>query len=93
MLFGGSGFVLDIPSLQKWLEIPWMRGFDFMGADSLDFKIYGCKKRIGTTECDVLLCSFVLRAHIVDFGCEAAKNRICLVDGQSQSIEQKGRGA
>ena len=41
MLFGGSRFVLDIPSLQKWLEIAWMRGFDVMGVDSLDFEIYG----------------------------------------------------
>lgn len=93
MLFGGSGFVPDIPSLQKWLEIAWMRGFDVMGADSLDFEIYGCKKWIGTTECAALLRSFGLRAHIVDFGCEAVKNRICSADGQSQSVGRKGRGA
>ena len=41
MLFGGSGFVPDIPSLKKWLEIAWTRGFDVMGADSLDIEIYG----------------------------------------------------
>ena len=41
MIFEGSGFVLDIPSLQKWLEIAWTRGFDVMGADSLDIEIYG----------------------------------------------------
>lgn len=92
MLFGGSGFVPDIPSLQKWLEIAWTRGFDVMGADSLDFEIYGCKKWIGTTECAALLRSFGLRAHIVDFGCEAVKNRICSGDGQSQVVRGRGRG-
>lgn len=93
MLFGGSGFVPDIPSLQKWLEIAWRRGFDVMGADSFGFEIYGCKKWIGTTECAALLRSFGLRARIVDFGCEAVKKRICSADGQSQVVQGRVRGA
>lgn len=92
MLFGGAGFVPDIPSLQKWLEIAWMRGFDVMGADSLDFEIYGCRKWIGTTECAALLRSFGLRAHIVDFGCEAVNNKMRSADGQGQVVQGRARG-
>ncbi|WJX34447.1 hypothetical protein P8452_22560 [Trifolium repens] len=68
VLFGGSGFVPDIPSLQRWLEIAWEKGFDAPGAAQLDHVVYGSKKWIGTTECAALLRSFGLRARVVDFG-------------------------
>ncbi|KAF3432702.1 hypothetical protein FNV43_RR23804 [Rhamnella rubrinervis] len=68
VLFGGSGFIPDIPSLQRWLEIAWEKGFDAPGSDQFDHRIYGSKKWIGTTECAALLRSFGLRAMIVDFG-------------------------
>lgn len=67
-LFGGSGFVPDIPSLQRWLEIAWEKGFDAPGSAQFDHVIYGSKKWIGTTECAALLRSFALRARVVDFG-------------------------
>ncbi|CAL0319594.1 unnamed protein product [Lupinus luteus] len=67
-LFGGSGFVPDIPSLQRWLEIAWEKGFDTAGSAQFDNAIYGSKKWIGTTECAALLGSFALRARVVDFG-------------------------
>ncbi|XP_044951150.1 zinc finger-containing ubiquitin peptidase 1 [Hordeum vulgare subsp. vulgare] len=66
-LFGGCGFVPDIPSLQRWLEIAWDKGFDTLGASHFDNKIYGVKKWIGTSECVTLLRSFGVRARIVDF--------------------------
>ncbi|RZR86154.1 hypothetical protein BHM03_00013303 [Ensete ventricosum] len=67
VMFGGSGFVPDILSLQRWLEIAWKRGFDTYGFDSFGQNIYGSKKWIGTTECATILRSFGLRARIVDF--------------------------
>ncbi|KAM3297110.1 hypothetical protein ACQJBY_039140 [Aegilops geniculata] len=67
VLFGGCGFVPDIPSLQRWLEIAWDKGFDAVGASHFDSKIYGVKKWIGTSECVTLLRSFGVRARIVDF--------------------------
>lgn len=67
VLFGGSGFVPDIPSLQKWLEIAWKNRFDVTGSNSFDQKVYGTKKWIGTTECAALLRYFGLRARIIDF--------------------------
>ncbi|KAL6006673.1 hypothetical protein ACLOJK_032166 [Asimina triloba] len=68
VMFGGSEFVPDIPSLQRWLEIAWERGFDMTGSDSFNHKVYGSKKWIGTTECAALFRSFGLRGRIVDFG-------------------------
>jgi len=38
-MYGGSGFVPDIPSLQRWLEIAWERGFDAPGADQFNHAI------------------------------------------------------
>ncbi|XP_027338412.1 zinc finger-containing ubiquitin peptidase 1-like [Abrus precatorius] len=67
-LFGGSGFVPDIPSLQRWVEIAWEKGFDVPGSAQFNHVIYGSKKWIGTTECAALLRSFALRARVVDFG-------------------------
>ncbi|KAI3996767.1 hypothetical protein MKX01_041067 [Papaver californicum] len=68
VMFGGSGFVPDIASLQRWLEIAWQRGFDIDGSNSLKNKVYGPTKWIGTTECATLFRLFGLRARIVDFG-------------------------
>eukprot|EP00249_Psilotum_nudum_P013775 c24505_g1_i2 orf=233-1513(+) len=67
VLFGGAGFVPDIPSLQQWLEVAWAQGFDAAGADWYHWKIHGSKKWIGATECAALLRSFGLHAQIVDF--------------------------
>ncbi|GMH09092.1 hypothetical protein Nepgr_010932 [Nepenthes gracilis] len=67
VLFGGCGFVPDIGSLQRWLEVAWARGFDTVGKNQFGGIIYGSKKWIGTTECASLLRSFGLRARIVDF--------------------------
>lgn len=72
-MFGGSGFVPDILSLQRWLEVAWKRGFDTYGFDSFGQKIYGSKKWIGTTECATILRSFGLRARIVDFDSMTSK--------------------
>ncbi|KAL2921571.1 Zinc finger-containing ubiquitin peptidase 1 [Bienertia sinuspersici] len=73
VLFGGSGYVPEIGSLQKWLEVAWQRGFDIVGSNYFKGKIYGSKKWIGTTECAAILCSFGLRAKIVDFGGKGGK--------------------
>ena len=67
LLFGGSGFVPDIPSLQTWLEIAWNKGFDAPGSNHFNRKISGKRAWIGTTECAALFRSFGLRARIVDF--------------------------
>lgn len=67
VLFGGSGYVPDIPSLQRWLEIAWEKGFDVNGSQYFNKKIYGSKRWIGTTECAALLRSFGLFARVVDF--------------------------
>ncbi|XP_062224371.1 uncharacterized protein LOC133922864 isoform X2 [Phragmites australis] len=67
VLFGGSGFVPDIPSLQRWLEIAWDKNFDTIGSSHFHNKVYGAKKWIGATECATLFRSFGLRARIVDF--------------------------
>lgn len=67
VLYGGSGFVPNIESLQRWLELAWAKGFDPPGSDDFDRKIYGKRNWIGTTECAALFRSFGLRARIVDF--------------------------
>ncbi|XP_020573224.1 zinc finger with UFM1-specific peptidase domain protein [Phalaenopsis equestris] len=67
VLFGGSEFVPVIPSLQRWLEVAWERGFDVPGSLSFSKEVYGSKKWIGATECATLFRSFGLRAMVVDF--------------------------
>lgn len=67
VLFGGCGFVPDILSLQRWVEVAWRNGFDTPGADYFNWEIVGTHKWIGTTECAALLRSFGMRARIVDF--------------------------
>ncbi|RDX79422.1 Zinc finger with UFM1-specific peptidase domain protein, partial [Mucuna pruriens] len=76
-LFGGSGFVPDIPSIQRWLEIAWEKGFDAPGSAQFNNVISGSKKWIGTTECAALLCSFALRARVVDFGPKESQSVPC----------------
>jgi len=67
-LFGGAGYVPDIPSLQAWIECAWRAGFDPAGAEQLGGSVQGTKKWIGTTEAATLLRYFGLPARIVDFG-------------------------
>lgn len=67
VMFGCSGFVPDIISLQRWLEIAWKRGFDVYGSNFFNQRIYGSRKWIGATECTTILRSFGLKARIVDF--------------------------
>lgn len=66
-LFGGGGFVPDIPWLQAWLESAWRRGFDMQGSDQLGGGVQGTHAWIGTTEAAALLRQFGLRARVVDF--------------------------
>lgn len=88
VLFGGSGYVPDIPSLQRWLEIAWERGFDVAGSEQFNHVIYGSKKWIGTTECAALLRSFGLRARVVDFGPKEYESLHLSVPGSSIGTEQ-----
>uniref|UniRef100_A0A5B7AG47 Putative zinc finger with UFM1-specific peptidase domain protein n=2 Tax=Davidia involucrata TaxID=16924 RepID=A0A5B7AG47_DAVIN len=84
VLFGGSGFVPDIASLQRWLEIAWERDFDILGSNHFNHKIYGKRNWIGTTECAALFRSFGLRAKIVDFGSKEIKT---ISSGSSQGAD------
>lgn len=92
VLFGGSEFVPDIPSLQRWLEIAWERGFDALGSESFDHKIYGSKKWIGTTECATLFRSFGLRARIVDFDSITSSKQLNNGDSRGKRIEKQVYG-
>ncbi|XP_050270569.1 uncharacterized protein LOC126714439 isoform X3 [Quercus robur] len=83
VLFGGSGFVPDIASLQRWLEIAWERGFDALGSEHFNRKIYGSRNWIGATECAALFRSFGLRARIVDFGPKELESLCLSVPGSS----------
>ncbi|XP_057472244.1 uncharacterized protein LOC130760794 isoform X1 [Actinidia eriantha] len=82
VLFGGSGYVPDIASLQRWLDIAWERGFDMLGSSHFNQNIYGKKNWIGTTECATLFHSFGLRARIVDFD---SKDKVTSSDPGSRS--------
>nr|KYP72756.1 Zinc finger with UFM1-specific peptidase domain protein [Cajanus cajan] len=84
-MFGGSGFVPDILSLQRWLEIAWERGFDAPGSDQFNHAIYGSKKWIGATECAALLRSFGLRVRVVDFGPKESEALYLSVHGSKNS--------
>ncbi|CAL1365646.1 unnamed protein product [Linum trigynum] len=46
VLFGGSGFVPDIPFLQGWLEVAWRKGFDPLGSQQFHHSIRGSKRWI-----------------------------------------------
>ncbi|CAM6045109.1 unnamed protein product [Sphagnum compactum] len=67
VLFGGVGFVPDIQSIQKWLEIAWAKGFNIAGAEYFERKVHGTHKLIGMAECATLLRSFGLRSQILEF--------------------------
>ncbi|CAN6912235.1 unnamed protein product [Brassica oleracea] len=92
VLFGGSEFVPDIPSLQRWLEIAWRSGFDVSGGLHFDKRIYGCKKWIGTTECAALLRSFGLRARVVDFAPEKSRSMYLSVPGSAVAPKRRAYG-
>ncbi|XP_020208135.1 zinc finger-containing ubiquitin peptidase 1 isoform X2 [Cajanus cajan] len=87
-MFGGSGFVPDILSLQRWLEIAWERGFDAPGSDQFNHAIYGSKKWIGATECAALLRSFGLRVRVVDFGPKESEALYLSVHGSSVGAKE-----
>ncbi|XP_021639872.2 uncharacterized protein LOC110635007 isoform X2 [Hevea brasiliensis] len=94
LLFGGFGFVPDIPYLQRWLEIAWERGFDTFGAQHFNHSVYGSKKWIGATECAALFRSFGFRARIVDFGPKEVESLFLSVPGAhmgSQVVRTKAR--
>lgn len=42
-LFGGCGFVPDIPALQAWLECAWAAGFDRQGSEQLGGRVQATK--------------------------------------------------
>ncbi|KAI3997804.1 hypothetical protein MKX01_007691 [Papaver californicum] len=91
VMFGGSGFVPDIASLQRWLEIAWQRGFDIDGSNSLKNKVYGTTKWIGTTECATLFRSFGLRARIVDFGSSEIEALYCGANREAEYVEMNSK--
>jgi len=91
VLFGGSNFVPDIPSLQRWLELAWNKGFDVSGALHFDNRICGSKRWIGTTECAALLRSFGLKARIVDFAPEKSKSMYLSVPGSAIAPKDQQR--
>ncbi|KAL3521737.1 hypothetical protein ACH5RR_019886 [Cinchona calisaya] len=95
VLYGGTGFVPDIASLQRWLEFAWELGFDTQGSNDFDREIYGKRNWIGTTECAALLRSFGLRAMIVDFcsqGTRFASSTSALNHGKMASKQIDGNG-
>lgn len=87
-MFGGSGFVPDIPFLQRWLEIAWERGFDETGSHQFNHAVYGSRKWIGATECAALLRSFGLRAKIVDFAPKESESLFLSVPGSSVGAQE-----
>ncbi|CAN0922838.1 Zinc finger-containing ubiquitin peptidase 1 [Linum grandiflorum] len=82
-LFGGCGFVPDIPFLQGWIEMAWKNGFDPLGSQQFNHSICGSTRWIGTTECAALFRSFGVRARIVDFGTKESESLFLSVPGTS----------
>lgn len=75
VVFGGCGFVPDIPWLQAWLECAWKEGFDTDGSEQLGGRVQSTHAWIGTTEAAALLRQFGVRARVVDFvGASADKS-------------------
>ncbi|CAN1170927.1 Zinc finger-containing ubiquitin peptidase 1 [Linum perenne] len=83
VLFGGCGFVPDIPFLQGWIEMAWKEGFDPLGSQQFNHSICGSTRWIGTTECAALFRSFGVRARIVDFGTKESESLFLSVPGTS----------
>ncbi|KFK27748.1 hypothetical protein AALP_AA8G424000 [Arabis alpina] len=92
VLFGDSNFVPDIPSLQRWLEIAWNKGFDVAGGLQFDNHICGSKRWIGTTECAALLRSFGVKARIVDFAPKKSQSLYLSVPGSAIAPKITPRG-
>ncbi|ESQ32009.1 hypothetical protein EUTSA_v10004343mg [Eutrema salsugineum] len=92
VLFGGSNFVPDIPSLQRWLELAWNNGFDVAGALHFNNQICGSKRWIGTTECAALLRSFGLKARVVDFAPKKSQAMYLSVPGSTIAPKIKSYG-
>ncbi|KAI4383178.1 hypothetical protein MLD38_009048 [Melastoma candidum] len=90
LLFGGSGVVPDILSLQRWLEIAWKGGFDVPGAEHFNHHIYGLRSWIGTTECAALFRSFGVRARVVDFGPKKLESLFLSVPGSEKGEQPLG---
>eukprot|EP00899_Mesostigma_viride_P011005 jgi/Mesvir1/19906/Mv13180-RA.3 len=82
-LFGGCGFVPDVSSLQRWLELAWADGFDTMGAAQLGGKVHGTRTWIGATDCVALLHSQGARTQLMDFKLKA---------NQGAGSRARGRG-
>ncbi|KAG0191879.1 hypothetical protein DFQ28_010740 [Apophysomyces sp. BC1034] len=59
--------VPDIPGLQLLLERAWDQGFDQLGRQQLDHRVYQTKKWIGTTEVYAMLVYLGIRCTIIDF--------------------------
>lgn len=92
-LYGGSGFVPDIGSLQQWIELAWAKGYDTPGSHEFGQKIYGKRDWIGTTECAALFRSFGLRARIVDFSSrdfELASSDSCSSSKKRKKLQVHG---
>lgn len=66
-LFNGCGFIPDVASIQKWIELAWQRGWDPTGRKQYEGQLAGTRRWIGAVEVGVLFRSFGLRTHIVDF--------------------------
>uniref|UniRef100_A0A7N0UPD4 UFSP1/2/DUB catalytic domain-containing protein n=1 Tax=Kalanchoe fedtschenkoi TaxID=63787 RepID=A0A7N0UPD4_KALFE len=92
VLFGGAGFVPNIASLQRWLEIAWKRGFDTLGSDQFENTLIGSKKWIGTTECATLFRSFGLKARVVDFGPKESESLYLSVPSGNGFEKTKAKG-
>uniref|UniRef100_A0A1J3F963 Zinc finger with UFM1-specific peptidase domain protein n=1 Tax=Noccaea caerulescens TaxID=107243 RepID=A0A1J3F963_NOCCA len=92
VLFGGSNFVPDIPSLQRFLELAWNNGFDVSGALHFNNQISGSKRWIGTTECAALLRSFGLKARVVDFAPKKSQSMYLSVPGSAIAPKTKSYG-
>ncbi|GBF94761.1 hypothetical protein Rsub_07644 [Raphidocelis subcapitata] len=71
VLFGGCGWLPDLPSLQAWLEAAWEQGFDPPGRRQMGGHVQGTRKWIGTPEVAALLRQFGIDARVVDFCAQA----------------------
>ncbi|KAL3846032.1 hypothetical protein ACJIZ3_003435 [Penstemon smallii] len=67
VLYGGSGFVPDIASLQRWIELARKKGFGRPTHHDSDRRFDDNGSWIGARDCAALLRYFGLRANVVDF--------------------------
>lgn len=66
-LFGGVGYIPDVPSLQAWLECAWDNGFDRLGKYSLEGSVQGSRKWVGAKDIGTILRQFGVDFQTVDF--------------------------